>query len=57
MTLSHFFQSFSDCFCNGQVDGFVDPLVHSMEVTVVSEIVPLGCDLIMCLVRRYAQTY
>jgi len=36
-----------------KTDGFVDPLIRSMEVAIVPELHSLGCDLLHCLAERY----
>jgi len=37
-----------------QIDGFVDPLIRSMEEAVVPEIHSLGSELLVSLVERYS---
>ena len=36
-----------------KIDGFIDPLIRSMEVAIVPELQSLGCDLLNCLAERY----
>ncbi|KAF8165502.1 rRNA processing/ribosome biogenesis-domain-containing protein [Crassisporium funariophilum] len=50
--LIKFTSSLLRCSKHEQIDGFKDPMIRELEITIVPEIWVLGCELLVCLAER-----